>query len=429
MTFQQVLLSDLISSSFYDLHRGIHADKYEEVWCKGGRGSTKSSFFSLEVFLILAKDPEAHAFISRRYDAELRDTVFGQMQWACTKLCLEHEWRFMLSPMQAVNDRTGQKILFRGIDNPLRTKSINLGHGYLKIFWSEEVDQYGGMGEIRNIEQSLFRGEGGKRISFFSYNPPKSARAWVNQEILVPKAARVVHHSDYRSVPPEWLGERFLTDAEHLRHANDTAYRHEYLGEEVGTGLEVFNNLAVRVITKEEQARFGQINQGLDFGFAADPLAFERLYYDPKNRRLWMFEEIAGIGLFNRILAERMTLDMKRTLTTADSSEPKSIAELRNDHGLKIRECMKGPGSVEHGVKWLSELGEIIIDPVACPLAAREFTNYALATNRAGDVISRYPDKDNHAIDSARYGLMDEIRSTAKKPAAVEAIPVASRWN
>ena len=429
MTYQQVRLSELLAPGFYELHRGIKDGAYDEVWCKGGRGSTKSSFLSLETFLLLAKDPQAHAFISRRYDAELRDTVYGQMQWACGKLCLEQEWRFMLSPMQAVNDRTGQKILFRGVDNPLRTKSINLGHGYLKLFWAEEVDQYGGMAEIRSIEQSLFRGEGGKRISFFSYNPPKSARAWVNQEILIPKARRIVHHSDYRTVPATWLGERFLADAEHLKASNETAYRHEYLGEEVGTGLEVFNNLNIRVITEEEKARFGQIYQGLDFGFAADPLAFERIYYDPARRKLWSFDEIAGIGLFNRVLAERMSLDMKRTLTMADSAEPKSIAELHNDHGLKIQACTKGPGSVEHGIKWLSELAEIIIDPVDCPLAAKEFTNYALETTRAGEVVSRYPDKNNHSIDGARYGLQDEIRSQPKKHEATAAIPVASRWN
>lgn len=429
MTATQVRLSEVIAPSFFDLHRTIQEGRADEVWCKGGRGSTKSSFLSLETFLLLTKDPEAHAFISRRYDSELRDTVFGQMQWACSKLCLEHEWRFMTSPMQAVNDRTGQKILFRGVDNPLRAKSINLGKGYLKIFWAEEVDQYGGMAELRSIEQSLFRGEGGKRMSFYSYNPPRTARAWVNLEVLMSKAGRVVHHSDYRSVPVDWLGERFIADAEHLKATNEIAYRHEYLGEQVGTGLEVFNNLNVRVITNDEKVQFGQITQGLDFGFAADPLAFERLYYDPKHRRLWAFDEIAGVGLFNRVFAEKMTLDMKRTLTTADSAEPKSIAELRNDHGLKIREATKGPGSVEHGIKWLSELTEIVIDPLTCPMMAKEFTNYALTVTRSGDIVSRYPDKDNHSIDASRYGLMDEIRSTPKKRELAMAIPVASRWN
>ena len=429
MITQKIRLSELLAPSFFDLHRVIQEGQTSEVWCKGGRGSTKSSFLSLEIFLLLAKDPNAHAFISRRYDTELRDTVLGQMQWACSKLGLENEWRFMMSPMQAVNERTKQKILFRGVDNPLRTKSINLGHGYLKIFWAEEVDQYGSMKEIRSIEQSLFRGEGGKRMSFFSYNPPRSARAWVNQEVMIPKIGRTLHHSDYRSVPMSWLGERFVADAEHLKVTNDASYRHEYLGEEVGTGLEVFNNLNIRIITDDEKAQFGQITQGLDFGFAADPLAFERTYYDSKHRRLWTFDEIAGVGLFNRVLAERMTLDMKRAMTIADSAEPKSIGELHNDHGLKIRACTKGPGSIEHGIKWLSELTEIVIDPIACPLAAKEFTNYALDVTRAGDIVSRYPDKNNHSLDANRYGLEDEIRSLPKKHASTIAIPVASRWN
>lgn len=112
-------------------------------------------------------------------------------------------------------------------------KSINLGKGYVKYAWFEELDQFASMDEIRNILQSLFRGGDEKRISFYSYNPPKSGRSWVNQEARRSKPSRRVHHSDYLGVPQEWLGERFLADAAHLEKVNETAYRHEYLGEEV----------------------------------------------------------------------------------------------------------------------------------------------------------------------------------------------------
>lgn len=401
------------------------------MWCKGGRGSTKSSYLSVALLMLLTKDPDAHAFVSRRYDNELRDSVYGQTQWAANKLGLDRTWRFMVSPMQAVNQLTGQRILFRGVDNPLKAKSINLGKGYIKIFWAEEVDQYGSMEELRSIMQSVFRGPGDNQVAFFSYNPPRSARAWVNQEVTIPKAARVVHSSDYRDVTPEWLGERFLTDAKHLMETNITAYRHEYLGEQVGTGLEVFNNVSVRVITNYEKANFTTIYQGLDFGYAIDPLVFNRYYYDPKYRKLYIFEEISGIGMSNRNLAELMSVDQKHTLTYADRAEPKSIDQLRDEFGLKIMGAEKKPGSIEYGVKWLADLAEIIIDPLTCPLAACEFTNYALDTDKNGVVISRYPDKANHSIDAARYGLYDVITTKPRHmlQAVCDVVPVMARWN
>lgn len=359
----------------------------------------------------MMKDRNANSVICRRYENEIRDTVFSQCQWAATVLEVEGKWRFMVSPMQAVYLPTGQKIIFKGADQPKKTKSIKIAKGYIKYAWFEEIDQYGGMEEIRNILQSLFRGGNHKRVAMFSFNPPKSARSWVNREVRLPKPGRFVHSSDYRSVDPDWLGERFIADAEHLLTTNETAYRHEYLGEEVGTGLEIFNNVNVRVITNDEVSTFDHIRQGLDFGYAVDPLSFERAHYDSKKRKLYLFREVSGIGISNRVLASKLTEQEKHETTIADSAEPKSVNELRNDYGLKIIGARKGPGSVEHGVKWLSDLEEIVIDPVRCPLAAKEFVNYALETRRDGEVISRYPDKDNHSIDSVRYGLQDDIGS------------------
>jgi phage terminase large subunit len=414
-------LSKAISPNFYDLHKQLKQGQNEkgeqitEVWCKGGRGSTKSSFLSCEILLGLSKDKNAHAFVSRRYDNELRDSVFGQMQWAANKLQIDHIWRFMKSPMEAVNKNTGQKIIFRGVDNPLKAKSINLGFGYIKYFWGEEVDQYGGMEELRNILQSLFRGTEQHQIAFFSFNPPKSARSWVNQEVKTPKSGRIVHHSDYRAVPVEWLGERTIIEAEHLKETNESAYRHEYLGEEVGTGLEIFNNVEIREINDDEINTFDQIDQGLDFGFAVDPLCFLRTYYSRKKRELYIFHEIAGIGITNRVLSNMMPVEYKNQMTIADSAEPKSIHELHVDFGWRIKGAIKGPGSVEHGIKWLQDLDKIVVDPVRCPLSSKEFVNYALEVNRQGDIISKYPDKDNHAIDSCRYSQENAIGSKSQK--------------
>jgi phage terminase large subunit len=133
------------------------------------------------------------------------------------------------------------------------------------------------------------------------------------------------------------------------------------------------------------------------------------MHFDRKKRTLYIFREVYGIGVGNRALFDRLAPEERRTLTIADSAEPKSIDELKG-YGMNIRGATKGPGSVEHGIKWLSELERIVIDPARCPNAAREFVNYALELNRQGEVISRYPDKDNHFLDQTRYALQDDMK-------------------
>lgn len=403
-----VQLDNVIAPSFYKLHHEIKEDRYTEYWLKGGRGSTKSTFISVEILLGIINDSEANAVVFRRYQNELRETVFGQFEWSAGKLGVAHLFKFQVSPMQIIYIPTGQKIVFKSADNPQKIKSINLGRGYVKYAWFEECDQFGGMTEIRNILQSLFRGEDKQRVSFYSFNPPKSARSWVNHETKVEKEGRRVHHSTYLSVPEEWLGRVFIAEAEHLKNVDYNAYRHEYLGEEVGTGLEVFTNITLRKITDEEIAIFDNIRQGLDFGYAVDPLAFERIHYNKKKRRIYFIDEISGINLFNRKFFQKAK-KYKNTMTIADSSEPKSIAELKNDYGMRIKGAKKGAGSIEYGIKFLQDMEEIIINPERCPLASKEFVNYSLEMDRSGNVKSSFPDKDNHTIDATRYSLEDDM--------------------
>lgn len=402
-----VRLSKLIAPSFYELHRELKEGLYDEYWLKGGRGSGKSTFISVEIILGMLQDPAANAVVFRRYQNELRDSVVGQFEWTIAKMNLGHLFHVQVSPMQIVYLPTGQRILFRGADKPTKLKSINIGKGYIKYAWFEELDQFGGMDEIRNILQSVFRGGDQKRIVFFSYNPPKSSRSWANQEAKIPKPGKRVHHSTYLDVPRHWLGEKFLVDAEHLKQTNELAYRHEYLGEETGTGLEVFTNVQFETITDEQIARFDRIRQGLDFGYAAHPACFERLHYDSTRRRLYLFAEVAGLNLSNRMLSMKIQ-KYNDVITVADSAEPKSIDELRS-YGIRVVAAKKGPGSVEFGIKWLQDLEAIVIDPQRCPLAAKEFINYALETDRNGMIKNKFPDKDNHSIDAVRYALEDDM--------------------
>lgn len=412
-TSPKVKLTELIAPSFYEVHHELKADLHDELWLKGGRGSTKSTFASIEILLGMIENPDANAVVTRRYQNELRDTVFGQFEWSAAKMGIMHLLKFQVSPMQIIFVETGQKIIFRAADNPQKLKSINLGKGYVKYAWFEEVDQFASMDEIRNILQSLFRGEDKRRIAIFTFNPPRSARSWVNQEVKIPKPGRRVHHSTYLDVPKEWLGERFIAEADHLRRVNETAYRHEYLGEEVGTGLEVFTNVVLQTIPDSLIQSFDNIRQGLDFGYAADPLCFIRLHYDKTRRRIYLFHEISGLNLFNRQFAH-MARDCNDVMIIADSAEPKSIDELRTDYGMRIKGAKKGPGSIEFGIKFLQDLEQIVIDPSRCPLAAREFINYSLERDAQGNIKSRFPDKDNHSIDATRYALSEDMQGSRK---------------
>jgi phage terminase large subunit len=409
----RVNISNLIAPSFYGVQQEIDSNLYNEYWFKGGRGSTKSTFVSLQIILGMSRDKNANAIALRRYQNELRDTVYGQFVWTIDKLGASHLFDFNVSPMQIVARNTGQRIVFRAADNPRKLKSINLGRGYIKYGWFEEVDQFNSPEELRNIIQSLFRGEEvQERISFYSYNPPKSGRSWVNQEVKLTKPNRRVHHSDYLSVPEGWLGQTFLAEAEHLKKTNDTSYRHEYLGEEVGTGLEVFTNLEIRKITAEELDSFDKLRQGLDFGFASDPNCFIRLYYDKTRRKIYLIAERTSLEMSNRDIWN-MLKKYNDVTTIADSATPKDISELKM-LGMRIKGAKKGKGSVEHGIKFLQGMDKIIIDPDRCRLAAKEFQGYTLEQGAHDIIKNTYPDRDNHSIDACRYALEDDMRYNNK---------------
>jgi phage terminase large subunit len=260
---------------------------------------------------------------------------------------------------------------------------------------------------------------GGKKfVVFYSYNPPQSASNWVNAEVKLTREDRLVHHSTYLTVPREWLGEQFFIEAEHLKATKPKSYEHEYLGEVTGTGGEVFQNVTCRLITEEEIKEFSVVRRGLDFGYAIDPLSYTVMSYNRKYKRLYIFGEVYKVGLSNHAAYELITKENKANESIiADSAEPKSINEL-NQYGLRVSGVKKGPDSVEYGIKFLQSLEEIIIDDTRCPETAREFLSYELEKDANGNFKAGYPDKNNHSIDSVRYGMNYEcimFREEVKK--------------
>lgn len=413
-------LSKVIAPSFFSVHNDVKKNKHVHYWCKGGRGSTKSSFIGIEIILGIMKDPSANAVVLRKVKDTLKDSVYEQLTWAIDILQVSDYWHASISPLSLTYIPTGQQIKFRGADKPKKIKSIKFSRGYCKYIWYEELDEFSGMEEIRMINQSLLRG-GERFIVFYSYNPPKSQNNWVNTEAMFQRDDRITHHSDYLSVPKEWLGEQFLIEAEHLKKSNPTAYEHEYMGTATGTGGEVFKNVTIRTITDEEIKVFDKIKRGIDFGYAADPFAYGVMHFDKTRKRLYIFFEIYKMGLSNAQAISLIKQENKLNQPiTADSAEPKSIAEFRSNN-LHVIGAKKGPDSVEYGIKFLQDLEEIIIDDKRCPNAAREFLNYEIEKDANGNFKAGFPDKNNHYIDLTRYALEDEMRQS-RSPVVVRGI-------
>ena len=407
-------LTDIIAPSFYGVHNDVLDGKHTHYWLKGGRGSTKSSFVSVEIILGIMQNPNTNAVAIRKVGLYLKDSVYEQLIWAVEKLGVSHLWQVKLSPLELIYIPTGQRILFRGADKPRKLKSTKVHKGYIAYIWYEEVDEFNGIEEIRTINQSLMRG-GEKFMVFYSYNPPKSQRNWVNAEVLAENKDKLVHHSTYLNVPHPWLGEQFFTEAEHLRKTKPDNYKHEYLGEITGTGGEVFTNIKQRRITDSEIQTFDKIKRGIDFGYASDPFVYIIAHYDSKYKRLFIFDEIYAVGLSNaKAAAMIQEKGHYNQSIICDSAEPKSIADLRN-LGLRVRGAKKGPDSIEYGIKFLQSLEEIIIDNARCPNTAKEFYNYELEPDNLGGFKAEYPDKDNHTIDAMRYALEDEISNRKAK--------------
>lgn len=401
-----IRLSDHIGPAFYSLARDVFQHGHTHYDLSGGRGSLKSSTVSELVPPLLIANPGTHALVLRKVANTIRDSVYAQYIWAIDKLGMAEYWEAKVSPLELIYKPTGQKIMFRGADDPMKIKSIKVPFGYIAVTHFEEKDQFAGRAEIRNILQSTMRG-GQKYWNFESYNPPISRDNWANLDSLEDRPDRLCHKSTYLEAPPEWLGEQFLLEAEHLKQTNERAYRHEYLGEPVGTGGNVFENVVDYPMGSDLIGSFDRIYSGVDWGWYPDPWAFNRMHFDAARRILYIFDEDRANKKSNQETAE--ILMKKHGITamdriTADSAEKKSVEDYKS-YGLYCRPAEKGPGSVEYSMKWLCSLAEIRIDRKRCPETYKEFTCYEYERNKDGEIISGYPDANNHNIDAVRYAM------------------------
>ena len=398
-------LSKLISPRFYGVVFKIMAMEFQDYYFNGGRSSTKSSMISVILIIMLMEDPKANAVVLRQVANTLRDSVISQLEWAIYELNVEHDFKVSKSTHEITRISTGQKILFRGADDPQKLKSLKVAKGYIKIIWFEELAEFKGVEGLRSIKQSLARGSQ-RQVYLHSYNPPRSKKNWANVYVEQEDGKKevLVHRSTYLTVPKAWLNEKFIRDAEYLKKTNPRAYQHEYLGKQVGSGSEVFPNVIKAKISDEMVKSFDKVHRGIDWGYV-DPFAYVEVYYNKAKRSIYFLNEFYGSGYSNRTTIKAIKdFNKLNEWITADSADPGSIAEFRAA-GLKIRGARKGAGSVDRGVKWLQDLEAIVIDPERTPNVYREFNEYELEKDKTGNLIEEYPDANNHAIDCTRYAL------------------------
>ena len=393
---------DIIPDVFHPMIRDVRNHGHTEYVLPGGRGSGKSSTIPNIITELMRNNHDIHCLVVRKVYNTVKDSVFAKAKWAITKQEFsEKDYKYTSSPYEITMRDTGQKIFFRGADDKEKIKSIAPDFGYIAIVWFEELDQFAGPEEIRNIEQSAIRG-GDLAWIFKSFNPPKSANNWANQYLQEPKDNRMIVRSTYLDVPKEWLGKPFIEEAEHLKEIRPEAYEHEYMGIANGNGGAVFEYVEVREITDEEIAQMDRIYQGVDWGWYPDKYAFTRTYYDAARETIYFIDEHCVNKRSNEQTADWIKKKGYNDYAIiCDSAEPKSVEDYRN-LGLVAQAAVKGPGSVEYGMKWLQRR-KIVIDPRRTPYAYKEITTYEYDRDKDGNIISGYPDRDNHAIDSLRY--------------------------
>lgn len=411
----------LFAAIYNKYFKAIINHEKERYTFTGGRASCKSSFISICIVVLIVMFPFLNAVIIRRFGKSMRYTVFEQIIWAIDILHLPKSngktqgFKIPRSSTAALpivyvrKNGTEQRILFIGLDDPEKSKSMKISSGYIGILWVEEKTEVD-PADLQNIRISALRG-GSKYWIFESYNPPSAKRHWCNTEANTYDPNRMVIHTTYLDIPPEWLGEAVLHEIEQTKATNPRAYENIFLGEATGTGLNVFENVELRIITDEEIAAADTTAQGVDWGYYPDPFAYGQIYYNARKHELWVFDELYMLKAGNRetyeATSERMKehgLDITLDRITADSAEPKSVADWRN-WGAATRGAIKGVGSRNAGFKWLQSLSKIIIDPRRTPHAADEFTLYEYEMDhRTGEVLTGYPEgQPDHFLALTRY--------------------------
>lgn len=402
MTNQNVLrISEIIGGGY---NRFWHDKSFYRV-VKGSRGSKKSKTAAINFVERIMKHPWANLLVVRRFSNTLKQSTYTDLKWAIARLGVKHLWKTNESLPELTYKPTGQKILFRGLDDPLKITSITVEHGMLCWAWFEEAFEIETEHKFSTVVESI-RGSH-EADDFFkqvtiTFNP-WSERHWLKKVFFDEETRRSNTFATTTTFRVnEWLDEVDRARYEDLYHTNPRRAKIVCDGEwGIADGL-VFERFRV-----EEFKRRDNIPNyaGLDFGFATDPTAFIDIQIDEENKKLYVCDEHYQTGMLNSEIASMLKYkQVHKRHIVADSAEPKTIEELRRSGITRVTGARKGKDSVMHGITRLQEY-EIIIHP-RCTNFIIEINNYVWDKDRlSGESINKPIDDYNHLMDALRYAV------------------------
>ena len=409
MKTEKIYLPDIIGKGY----KKFWDYKGRYLVCKGSRASKKSKTAALKLIyrMMQPQYSEANAVVFRKTYRTLKDSCFSDLRWAIHRWKVDAFWETKVSPLEITYKPTGQKILFRGLDDPLKVTSISVDKGYLCWAWLEEAYELLNQEDFEMIDESI-RGAIPDPLYkqwIITFNP------W-NEKHWLKKRFFDIEDPDILALTTnymcnEWLDASDLKLFEDMKKRNPRRYKVAGLGDwGIVEGL-IYENWREEKF-KLEDIRHCITFSGLDFGYTNDPTAFLIGFLDQDKKKIYIWDEIYAKGLTNRmIFQEIQKAGYAKEKITGDSAEPKSIAELR-ELGLRIEGAQKGKDSIQNGIQFLQDY-EIIVHP-RCVNFITEISNYTWDTDKFGERINVPIDDFNHLMDALRYGTEKFHKRTTK---------------
>lgn len=407
ISYQKIYLPDVVGKGYKTFWN--FKGRYRVV--KGSRASKKSKTAALFYIKKLMEYPEANLLVIRKTYRTLKDSCFTELKWAIKRLGVDQWWDVKESPLEITYRPTGQKIYFRGLDDPLKVTSITVDVGYLCWMWIEEAYEVMSEADFDTLDESI-RGEvpdGLFKQITLTFNP-WNEHHWIKKRFFDCEPDPDILAMTTNYMCNEWLDEADLKVFETMKKNNPRRFAVAGLG---GWGIVdglVYENW------KEEEFSLREIQNkydlksgfGLDFGYTNDPSAAFIGFVDVDNRKLYVWDEMYQKGLSNRKIFDNLSqMGYSKDRFTGDSAEPKSIDELKG-YGMRITGATKGKDSIINGIQWIQDC-EIIIHP-RCVNFLTEISNYTWDKDKFGNKLNRPIDDFNHLMDAMRYGLEQYIR-------------------
>ena len=379
---------------------------------KGSRRSKKSKTMALWIISSIMEYPEANILVVRKVYRTLKDSCFTELKWAIKRLKVDAWWDIKESPLEMTYKPTGQKIYFRGLDDPLKITSIAVEVGALCWMWIEEAYEITSEADFDTLAESMLGDlpEGLFKQITLTFNP-WNEKTWIKKRFFDVEDENILALTT-NYMCNEWLSPEDIKVFEEMKRRNPRRYAVAGLGQwGIVDGL-VYENWREEAFDHtDEEWKKKHPNLisafGLDFGYTNDPTTLFCGLLDKKNKKLYVFDELYKKGLSNKRIAEEIqAMGYAKERIIADSAEPKSIDELKS-LGLRTKGAKKGKDSIQNGIQWIQDL-EIIIHP-RCVNFITEISNYTWATDKFGTKLNVPIDDFNHLMDAMRYGLEEHI--------------------